>query len=250
MNYRCLGLAVGQQSTNGNNHMNPHAVTYYNQSGPVLLSHTEDWRWSVCLLPWPALCPCLVRLIHFAPYPQLDSTAFNDGLSVNNELQRKSLGQIWGTILQLRNTSIRIADLRNETVSEASRIHSYQLKDDVSSQNNTDHLMCYIPSTPDVFTKCWEKAGNLLDLPSPLWHQCLPWSVAITLSSQALLQNCQTNGNNYITLTRSLIIIHTQVIQIPFTNDLFTRYFEHCSPSFFKPCCSINSLFPRYWQDN
>lgn len=51
-----------------------------------------------------AFCPCLVLLIHFAPYPLLDSTALNDGLSVNNKLQRKWLGLIWGTILQMSKT--------------------------------------------------------------------------------------------------------------------------------------------------
>jgi hypothetical protein len=60
---------VGWQSTNGNKCMNRHTVTYYNQSGPVLLSCTEDWCEPVCLLPWPAPCLCLVMLVHFVPYP-------------------------------------------------------------------------------------------------------------------------------------------------------------------------------------
>jgi hypothetical protein len=65
---------------------NPHKITYYSQSGPVLLSCTDDWCEPVCFLPWPASCLCLVLLIHFAPYPPLDSAAFNDELLVNNEL--------------------------------------------------------------------------------------------------------------------------------------------------------------------
>jgi hypothetical protein len=104
MNCHCLSLAVEWLSTNGNKSMNPHTITYYNQSGLVLLSRTEDWHWPVCLLPWPASCPCLVLLIHFAPYPPLDSTALNNGLSVNNELQRKWLGLIWRPILRLSKT--------------------------------------------------------------------------------------------------------------------------------------------------
>jgi hypothetical protein len=47
------------------------------------------------------------------------------------------------------------------SVSEASRIHSYQLKD-VQSQNSTDHLICYIPPIQDAFTESTEKAVNLL----------------------------------------------------------------------------------------
>jgi hypothetical protein len=38
-----VSLAGGQLSTNVNC-MNPHTITYYNQSGLVLLSHTEDWQ--------------------------------------------------------------------------------------------------------------------------------------------------------------------------------------------------------------
>jgi hypothetical protein len=37
-NCHSLSLAVGWLSTNESNHMNPHTITYYNQSGPVPLS--------------------------------------------------------------------------------------------------------------------------------------------------------------------------------------------------------------------
>jgi hypothetical protein len=166
MNCHCVSLAMGQLSTNRNNHMNPHAITYCNQSGPILLSSKEDWRWPVCLLPWPASCPYLILLIHLAPYPQLDSTALNDVLLVNNKSQRKWLG-LFCNWAKLRHTSSRIAGLWDETVSEGSRIHSYQLKD-VQSHNSTDYLICYIPPTQDVFTRRKEKAENLLRLPGPL----------------------------------------------------------------------------------
>jgi hypothetical protein len=57
--------------------------------------------------------PCLVLLIHFSPYPLLDSTALNDGLLVNNEFQRKWLSLIWGIILQLSKTKKHLP--RNST---------------------------------------------------------------------------------------------------------------------------------------
>jgi hypothetical protein len=170
-NCHCLSLTVGRLSTNGNC-MNPHTITYYKQSGPVLLRSTEDWRWPMCLLPWPVLCPCLVLLIHVAPYNLLDSTAFN------NELQRKWLGLIWGTLLWLSKTK--------EDLHQDSRflgwdcvwgLYNIQLptqRSSVSEQHRSFHVL------HTFHTECTEKVRNLLHLPGPLWQQCLPWPVVIT----------------------------------------------------------------------
>jgi hypothetical protein len=96
-----------------------------------------------------------------ASFMPLTSSA---GLSANNELQRKWMGQfeeLFCDWAKLRNTSIRIADLSDEIVSADSKIHNYRFKD-VQSQNSRDHLMCYIPSIQDVFVERTEKARNLL----------------------------------------------------------------------------------------
>jgi hypothetical protein len=63
-------------------------------------------------------------------------------------------------------------------------------------------------------------------------------AVVMMVSSQAPLQNHQTNSNNYTTkLTRPLIIIHP--FRTIFSLDIFNAV---CSTSFFKPCCLINSF--------
>jgi hypothetical protein len=87
------------------------------------------------------------------------------------------------------------------------------------------------------------------------WDCCCVWgltSAVMTVSSQAPLQNCQTNRNNY-TLTQSLIIIHLQAgYSDAFSNDLFTRYFERYLQSKFLQILLLDKLilFPWYWQDN
>jgi hypothetical protein len=78
--------------------MNPHTITYYllyNQSDPVLLGLTE--RLALTYVPCALVSFIALPISAHTlcnPYPQLDSAALTDGLSVNNELQRKWLDLI------------------------------------------------------------------------------------------------------------------------------------------------------------
>jgi hypothetical protein len=57
-NCPCLSLAVGWLSKNGNNDVNPHTITYYNQSGPVLLTCVPSALASFMPLPSSADTLC------------------------------------------------------------------------------------------------------------------------------------------------------------------------------------------------
>jgi hypothetical protein len=130
-------------------------------------------------------------------------------------------------------------------VSEDSRIHDYQLKGDPQSQT-VEMISCYISFHTGSLHRTYKKIGESAT------------SSRLTMTSTSSLFSCDnslftdafpelSNSSNYITLKRSLIIIRLQVIQMPFSDDLFTKHFEQTAFQFLQTMLFDKLvLFPWY----